>query len=262
MKKVYNGVVDITNEEYHASAGISRSGILRFMECPKKYWYEYLNPFKPERKVTKAMTFGSAFHTYILEPHLFDEQYYVATTADGRTVEGRRIKAEQALKSEGKIILDREEFKTLEAMKLTLLQDPKVNYLLDGAAIEKSIYWTDPDTGILCKVRPDIWQSDFVVDLKTADTAGRHFRYDFFRRGYHLQLAMIQEGLKHTCGDLIDSFYDLAIEKEAPYCHAIFEISPDVIEQGVIEFKKILVDIEECQTLDTWPSYKKTMIGL
>ncbi|NBO40554.1 MAG: hypothetical protein EBU92_03265, partial [Betaproteobacteria bacterium] len=46
--------------------------------------------------------------------------------------------------------------------------------LLDGdIAIENSMFWTDQETGIECRARPDIIRPDgLIVDLKTTQDAG------------------------------------------------------------------------------------------
>ena len=72
----YNpGIYSISNEEYHSSSGISRSGIVEFKHCPKKFWNKYLNPYYIKPEPTKALNFGNAFHTAILEPHEYDNRY-------------------------------------------------------------------------------------------------------------------------------------------------------------------------------------------
>lgn len=56
----------LSNEQYHADSAISRSGVMKYLESPFKYWAEYLNPDRPAKYSTPAMEFGSAFHTFIL----------------------------------------------------------------------------------------------------------------------------------------------------------------------------------------------------
>src|ERR1700739_7402 len=68
---------DMTNEHYHRSLAISRSGIMKFLESPYKYWADYINPNRPPKRTTAAMQFGSAFHTLLLEPQKFSDEYIV-----------------------------------------------------------------------------------------------------------------------------------------------------------------------------------------
>ena len=44
MKTVYtDGVYDITNEQYHASEGISRSKLMLLDKSPYHFWYETMS---------------------------------------------------------------------------------------------------------------------------------------------------------------------------------------------------------------------------
>ena len=75
--EINKGIFTISNEEYHSSHGISRSGIVEFKNCPKKYWHKYINIDYIEPAKTKALIFGNAFHTAILEPDEFNKRYII-----------------------------------------------------------------------------------------------------------------------------------------------------------------------------------------
>src|SRR5688572_15604776 len=69
---------NLSNDAYHADTdSISRSALMEFKRSPFHYWSLYLNPERPQREQTAALTFGNAFHTFILEPQLFNERYVV-----------------------------------------------------------------------------------------------------------------------------------------------------------------------------------------
>src|SRR5215813_11398325 len=69
---------NITNEEYHADkAYLSRSALMDFDKSPYTYWAKHLNPDRPKKDATPAMELGTAFHTLILEPHLFQKNYFI-----------------------------------------------------------------------------------------------------------------------------------------------------------------------------------------
>lgn len=262
VKKEYLGMVDITNEQYHSSAGISRSGIVEFRDCPKKYWHRYLNPNYKPKESTKEMIFGTAFHSLILEPAKFETDYFKFEKIDRRTSAGKEAYQDMLNRSAGKLILDSDDLDTLEGMKQSLMADAEAKELITGAYYEKSIYWVDEDTGLLCKCRPDILHNGFVVDLKTTKSAAfRSFNYDFYDSGYHIQLAMISLGLA-SLGIDMRNFLDLAVEKIAPFCHAIFPIDDEVIDYGIQEFKYNLISIKQCMEKNIWPSYPTTNISL
>ena len=68
----YDGV---PNRAYHAALGVSKSGLDCIEQSPRHYWDAYLNPDKPQRESTDAFDTGSALHTLVLEPELFDGQF-------------------------------------------------------------------------------------------------------------------------------------------------------------------------------------------
>jgi len=263
--KIEAGVYDIHIDEYHSGPGISRSGIMEFRKSPRHYWHKYINPDYSRKATSDAQTFGSAFHCYVLEPEKFKKEYFIAENNPfhGNSKEGRAHKAQMQLMSAGKIVLDKEDLDLIIKMNESLKSDYQAIELIKGAQYEKSIFWIDPDTELLCKVRPDIMHDDFIVDLKTtSDASYREFQRSFYNYGYHLQLAMMHEALKHTQNKIMYNFIDLAIEKTEPFCHGIYSVDEEAINQGVSEFKYYLSEIKKCVDTNIWPSYKTQTLSL
>ena len=288
-KTIYKpGIHNITNEEYHGSAGISRSGIAEFKKCPKKFWNKYLNPNYIPDPSSKALILGNAFHTLVLEPKEFTNRYFVQeedAIITGKPLllkdvgreafeeDKKRIANLQALKAErdkknellskGKTILKWNDYHTIEKMGFSIYKDEECSGLIEGAQYEQSIYWIDEETQILCKVRPDIMHENFIVDLKTtSDASYKAFQRDLFNYNYHIQMAMIQEAIRCTQDKLITDFIVLAVEKEEPFCHTIYIMDDLIIEKGMQEFKNHLRNIKECFDNDQWPSYPSQIITL
>lgn len=263
-KEIKPGIYDLSNEQYHSPIGISRSAIMEFKKSPFHYWHKYINPDYVKKPSTPAQQFGSAVHTYILEPKKFSEEYFVAETNPhhGNSTLGKEFKAQQILKAGSKIVLSAEDFVEIKAMRASVYNNQKCKGVLTQARYEKSIFWIDKDTGLLCKARPDIWHDKFIVDLKTAATAQmRQYTNAFFEYGYHIQNAMIQEGIRENTGQTITHFLNLVIEKDEPYAPATYPIKELVIELGLQEFKHYLKEIKNCMETNVWPSYEsKTII--
>ena len=254
-KKLYNpGVHDITNEEYHASEGISRSAIMEFLRSPKHYKYKYRNDGYVKIAPSPAMEFGSAFHMYVLERSKFVDHYYIGEKFDRRTKEGKEAHKESLKNAEGRTLISDDDFFKITTMFNSL--DGQALELITGARYEKSIYWTDPDSGLLCKCRPDIWHPNFIVDLKTAaDASPQAFQRAFFNSGYYIQVAMMSEAIKHTEGREMRNFIDLAIETSEPYVHCIYPIAEFAVMQGIHEFKATLLLMKECFESGEFPGY-------
>jgi exodeoxyribonuclease VIII len=257
------GVFSITNDDYHSSPGVSRSMLMLMEQSPLHYWHQYINPdfIKPEP--TEPMVFGSAVHTAVLEPHQFHDQYYALDKIDRRTTAGKAQYAKAMAESAGKQLLSCEQYDAIKQINTTIHNNAEARQLIDYGKIERSIYWQDPDTGLLCKCRPDIWHDDMIIDLKTAkDATFRAFRNETFSRGYHIQAGMIQEALRHACNKEMYNFVYLTIEKTPPYAIAIFILDEEVIEHGVQEFKRLLQRLKHCKDANIWPSYETRTLTL
>lgn len=261
------GIYDMPNELYHSGAGISRSAIMEFKRSPMHYWFKYINPDRVKKEASDAMEFGSAFHMYVLEPELFEKEYFVMVKCPhhGNTKEAKAYKAQQeALSSGKKIILDTD-LKVIKAMTDGLYNHPRAFSLITGAQYEKSIFWIDEASGLLCKARPDIWneKANFVLDLKTTkDASKRKFSYDFQDNGNYIQCAMIRDGILKVTGKKVESFLNLAVEKDAPYCAAHYPVNSEYVDLGEQEYKHYLLEIKKCMETNEWQAYKDDVIDV
>jgi len=266
-----HGVYDISIDEYHGGEGVSRSALMHLNKSPLHYWYNCINPNKPIHvpppiiQVKDALDFGNALHTYILEPDEFELRYLVVEKMNRATKVGKAAFAEAQLAAEsvGAQIISDEAMSVIRAMSASINTHPQAPKLIKGAQFEKSIYWTDDDTGILCKMRPDIWQSNFIADLKTTQSAKEHdFSNSVYKFGYHVQAGMIKEGFKYGLNEDMENFIFLAVEKVPPYASAVYRLDAQSIAQGVKDFKKLLQKLKIHSAVDVWPSYPNALISL
>jgi exodeoxyribonuclease VIII len=167
-KHMEPGIYDTSNEAYHPGPGVSRSALLEFKRSPYHYWYKYKNPDYIPESPTPAQILGSALHMAILEPKKFKEQFVILPKVDKRTQAGAEKWKQLQEEIGNRSILTEAQYEELQAMKASFEENTLAVQLIKNAQIEQSIYWNDPDTGILCKCRPDILHNNLVVDLKTA----------------------------------------------------------------------------------------------
>ena len=81
----------MSNAEYHALDYVSKSHLDEVNKSPFHYWDKYINPNRVIQEPTKQMILGSAFHTLVLEPELFDKEYIVeSANAPKRPTETQR----------------------------------------------------------------------------------------------------------------------------------------------------------------------------
>lgn len=288
---------DLSNDDYHAhTESISRSGLWDFKRCPAKYWNNYINPDREPKKTTPEMQFGSAFHTFVLEPHLFDKEYCVYDIKlpenyekplkrdlqaqfgdkigaemyeDAKLKEARykaekeRILADFSAKSVGKVILTIDQMRTLELMKQSVERHPEASQLIVGGAIEHTFFWDDPHTGVRCKTRPDILFDNMTVDLKTTDDASeRGFIKSMAQYGYHLQAAFNREGVFHTGGNDIKTHTFICVEKKWPHLVGVYYLDQITLDYAHNLFKNTLTDFKKCRDENVWRGYETKEISL
>src|SRR5690625_2309598 len=82
-------IAGMPNEVYHASPGVSKSGLDKINRSPAHY------KFAPEVAQTRNMVLGAAMHAALLEPGLFEQEYLLL-----RDVKDRRVSAyKEAIKN-------------------------------------------------------------------------------------------------------------------------------------------------------------------
>jgi PDDEXK-like domain of unknown function (DUF3799) len=280
---------DLSNEDYHKDTAISRSGIVMFNDSPFKFWANYINPNKPEKKETEAMAFGSALHKLVLEPLDFNYEYVlepeyrigpkkVLLKNAGRPA-FEAYKAEKAKIDyindaleedfQAKIIekglkpIDKKTFHELTVMSECLYHHAKAKDLLEDALYERSLFWLDKESGLRVKCRPDIWHDNIIVDLKTCVSANsRAYQHSMVDGGYHIQGAMIREGIRELTGKDIPNVLNICIEKTYPYEIGIKVIGEAALNEGRRKFKEILIAIKSAIQHNEWNSYQDETIEL
>lgn len=250
-----DGIHDISNEQYHKASAISRSNLSLMKKSPYHFWYEVLSGKAKPRETTPAMNIGSAFHTFLLEPHKFAKEFAILPQIDRRTAKGKEDFAAFTAEHGHKIILTQDQFEQTRVMVENIKKHEIVTTLLDEAVFEQSIFWTDKETGLQFKARPDIWAAKMVVDVKTTADASYHsFQRSALSYDYFLQAAMIYEGCK-AIGRPFEMFVNLVCEKEEPYIPAVYMMDNDSLQYGIDQFQKLKKQLKECLERDNWPAY-------
>ncbi len=261
---------DISNEEYHADKNyLSRSSLMDFAQSPYTYWAKHLNPDRPcQEKNTPAINLGKAFHTMMLEPHLFDEGFAVKLPRVllkdvGRETYDAFKKKEAEIELSSKVILTDDEFLLLANMRLKFESNEQAMQLIRDARIENSFFWKDEHSGLLLKARPDILHENMIVDLKTcADASPRAFQNAMVLGGYHVQGAMIRDAVEAIEGRRINNVINICIETKYPYNMAIYIIDEYAIDEGQVKYKNILLDLKNAIVHNTYQDYGIQTIGL
>ena len=240
-KKVYeNGIHDISNNEYHASSGISRSSLLEFKRSPYHFWHKYMVERSDSADPSAALVMGNLIHTMVLEPHKFDDEFVVRPEMDRRTNAGKFAYNQFISTMAGRMSVTKDQVNQADLIANSILTNELCKEMLEGCEIEKSIYFTHLGTGIQCKVRPDAFKGGLVIDLKTtADASYRSFQNSAYKFGYFLQAAMIDYAFLSQ-GMKMEKFIFIVVEKEPPYAVAVYVLDEEAIVYGVKQCNSLI----------------------
>ena len=244
--------IRISNKEYREREGISSSELKKLMKSPAHYKHYKDNP----QEDTPALLFGRAAHKYVLETYDFYNEFAVAPICDRRTKEGKATWEQFVADSQGKDVITQEQFEQIDAMRNAMLATPYVSKLINGEH-EVSYFWTDEDTGLKCKVRPDSinHKLKIIVDYKTTDNAETEaFMRQAIKYGYDLQAQMYQQGVKANLGEEY-LFVFIAQEKKPPYAVNILEADESFMASGKRIFREMLNVYKECTESGNWYGY-------
>lgn len=254
-KVVYkDGVHNISNSEYHASAGISRSMLMDFKRSPYHYWYKHLSGLAKKEDATPAMNLGNAVHTLVLEESKFEEEFHIIHQQK-RPSKNTPPHDKMMAEAQGRIILTKDEYLQAALMAKSVLNDENASQLLQDCIIEQSIYFTHKSTGLQVKARPDAWSGQIIMDLKTtADARLKSFQSSCMTYGYFIQAAIVDAAIS-SIGEKMEHFVFIPVEKEPPYCVGVYMTDSDSLDYGAKQFDGLMENLAKCLESNTWPGY-------
>jgi len=252
MHLSHPGMLVMPAKRYHEDKAIGHTGIVKMLKSPA-HFREYLD--YPHHQ-TPAMAFGSAVHSFILEPERFSKEVAVAEKFDRRTKEGKEAAAKFEAENQGKSLITSEELATLTLIRAAVHSHHGADKLLSHGDAELSVFWNDPATGIACKCRPDWFNGDVITDLKSCvDASAAGFSRAIATLGYDVQAAFYVDGVKAATGMELP-FIFIAAEKEPPHAVAVYRADPEVIEVGRRKYRAALHLLKWCQESGSWPAYQ------
>ncbi len=248
---------DLSNAQYHSGPGVSKSQLDLLHKSPALLQWSKAAPEDEEKKA--ALNIGDAVHALILEPHRFREEYVVAPAVDKRTKAGKEKWAEvEAGLNEGQVILTAEEGRKIELIYGSVMAHPHARWIVEAAGdAEASIYWNDPETGLLCRCRPDklITEHGWIVDVKTTADMSKFARsvYDF---RYHVQDQFYSEGYKQHFGEEPAGFLFLVVSTSiecGKYPVRLFCLDAEAKARGRATMREDLATLAECERTGEFP---------
>jgi hypothetical protein len=235
----------LTNEQYHAADGISKSGLDLILRSPAHYRYA------PKRESTRAMEIGTALHCAILEPERFATDYMLL-----REVTDRRASAyKDACKvwSAERVLTGTEADKVAGMQESARCNPHLAEYLSAPGRYELSVFAIDPETGVLVKCRFDkMLDCGTGFDLKKTQDI-RDFGKSVANYGYHMQESFYRDVYKWFTGEELRGFAFGAVEEQMPHASAPFVLDEEALDIGRMLYRKALNEYADCLHKDEWP---------
>lgn len=202
-------IEDMSNEEYHAADGLSKSNLDKLAISGLAYWDAYINPDREPQEYKHCFAVGDGTHKIVLEPGTFESSYAVGfdktaypdaldTAAElkkelssrnlmisgakpelvDRLIEGGypREKIILCLESDhnktmgNRIPIPARDYKNMMGMLTAIERHHTAGGLIKNAHVEQSFFVVD-EYGILRKCRSDLitTSGQIMGDLKTTD---------------------------------------------------------------------------------------------
>ncbi|EJK4333390.1 exodeoxyribonuclease VIII [Escherichia coli] len=250
----------ISNENYHAGPGVSKSQLDDIADTPALYLWRKNAPVDTTK--TKTLDLGTAFHCRVLEPEEFSNRFIVAPEFNRRTNAGKEEEKAFLMKcaSTGKTVITAEESRKIELMYQSVMALPLGQWLVESAGhAESSIYWKDPETGILCRCRPDkiIPEFHWIMDVKTTADIQR-FKTAYYDYRYHVQDAFYSDGYEAQFG--VQPTFVFLVASTTIECGRypveIFMMGEEAKLAGQLEYHRNLRTLADCLNTDEWPAIK------
>lgn len=265
---------NVPADVYHALPYASNSRLSKLRRSPA-HLRAYMD--QPGESTT-ALRIGRAAHTSILEPDLFDREFVTAEQCSGIKKDGDRCANSGVVLTEldgwrcgvhirgttpsldPRIVVKTDDLATCRGMRAAVLAHPLASSLLRAASdTELTLVWDDPETGVRCKARPDLYAPEIMDglfgDLKSCEDA----RADSFSRsvvsyGYAMQCAHYLDGAA-VLRLPVYRFVFFSVEKAPPHGVCLYELSQDDLIMAREQVHRLLCTWAMCAERSEWPGY-------
>lgn len=257
---------DITIEDYHANTTHMSSTQIKIAKRSLKE-LDWTRRGLITQEKASHFDFGNSFELALLSPVEFAEKVKFYNP-------DHRPEPEKAMHSKANIawkaeVFDtqqyvinekgEESYETIKAMLESCYADKVIQGLIRNTEYQLSLFWTDDQTGMQLKTRPDICKrkKNVLVNLKTTrDGSPKGFSKDLANLDYPLQACMEISGCIATGAmPSVDAYYWLVVEKVPPFNATIYEYNQEDIKMGMDELDWLLHKIKKAKDEKLFPGY-------
>jgi exodeoxyribonuclease VIII len=203
-----------------------------------------------------AMDFGSLVHALVLQPHMVGREFAVYPgVSNGRSSEYKtflaanpeRLVVDEPTFAKGRRVADK-------VLNRKVLGRPFGDFVREGKP-ESSIYFQEPVTGVMLRIRPDLYHEEATFDLKTTRHATVHaFVRDGVALDYDLQAFMYSLGRSLFDGsESAKPFVFIAAETADPHsCHVV-TAGGSFLTNGAKKFQEVMTSFKACTEVGYFP---------
>lgn len=260
--------LDVPAEAYHTGPGVSKSQLAAFSRTPAHarhaldHWAAELHQYTP------ATLLGSLTHMLILEPENVGDRFVVERAFSGKGAVAARAEWRDFTETAGLASVPQDTWDRAVACASAVRRE--WGHLLEDGEVEHSAYWTDANTGMLCRCRPDFvtahqFEDEFenahrvVLDVKTAEDAGYSaFGRSIARFGYHTSVAMYRQGMERVHDEPFHYWF-LVVESKPPHLAALYAVDMQAEAIGLELFRRQLGAYVDARRSGRWPGYPRAV---
>lgn len=237
-------LLDMNEPEYRALRAVNWSSLKHMKTSPAQYRWEVDHP----PKSTTAKELGTLIHAVLLEPTMTIDQI-VLVDANRGTKKFEQLAQEYP----HNILVTHTEYAMLAVQRERLMTNQRYAQIFGNATIEQPLRWTDPETNLVCKCRPDLYNDVVLVDIKTSSEIDeRKWWWDFKKRRYHAQFAFYHDALKLLDGrDRVCVV--IKIETKPCFDVVYYPLPAIAIEEGRSHYRDKLNELRDCVEANAWP---------
>jgi exodeoxyribonuclease VIII len=159
------------------------------------------------------------------------------------------------------VVITEAQERQIEGMYRGLLRNPQSRALLNAKGIaEETVIWIDPDSGLVCKCRPDrrVFQylgAPVTLDYKTLGQFDeKHIREALHSHHYNVSAAYTSDGIR-AVGEDPGTYIFVFVETKSPYRVACVPANTYDMELGVRRYKALLKQIANAEKTGIWPGF-------
>lgn len=244
---------------------------------------------------TDAKNLGSLTHTKVFEPEVFDSRYVVLGRCEGRKKDETRCQYQGSVYRDGQsfcgthdphgkdvpmssdieLVTEKQRDEAIGMDEALKAHPTAAEILAAEGPREVTGIWTDPGTGLRCRIRPDLLIYDpaatpdryfySTVNLKTTSKGvgpGGGFVRDFERKGHYFKAAFYRMGLRELWDIEPQNFLYPVVESKPPHQVIVYRLNEDALDIGENEVREALNTLARCVESGDWPGYGPAIYDL